>query len=341
MFNLNSIIRPNILALKAYSSARDEYKGSEGIFLDANENPYGSLNRYPDPNQLTLKSMLAERSAVKKENVFIGNGSDELIDLAFRIFCIPGKDKAFTFSPTYGMYNVSAAINDVELIESPLDSEFQINLNLALATINKNKPKLIFICSPNNPTGNTLRISDIESILNSTNGIVIIDEAYIDFSNSPSWLTRLNKFPNLIILQTFSKARGLASARIGIGYSTPEIIALLNKAKPPYNVSQLNQTAAIQSLNNEAQYQTNLKLIIAGKKQLELAFQQIRSIKKIYPSEANFILIKIDNAELVYNSLCNMNIITRNRSAIIANTLRISVGSKEENEELINALKTL
>ena len=341
MFDLKQIIRPNIAALKPYSSARDEYTGKEGIFLDANENPYGVLNRYPDPQQSELKRLLAQKNGVTSDNIFVGNGSDELIDLAFRIFCIPGIDCALTFTPTYGMYSVSAAINDVELLECPLTDMFQIDIDLALATIEKVEPKLIFICSPNNPTGNTLNADSIQEILRTSTGIVIVDEAYIDFSESNSWINFLSKYKNLIVSQTFSKARGLAAARVGIGYSSPEIISLMNKVKPPYNVSQLNQEAAIASLKNKADFLLNLRAIVSEKEKLNSAFQKIECITKVFPSEANFILIETKKSEYVFQSLIEKQIITRNRSNLIPNTIRISVGTPQENEKLISTLKSI
>ena len=341
MIDLKTIVRPNILCLEAYSSARDEYQGEDGIFLDANENPFGLLNRYPDPQQVELKTILAKKKGVQIENIFIGNGSDELIDLAFRIFCTPGIDRVLTFTPTYGMYAVSAAINDVELLECPLTDTFQIDIDLALATIEKVKPKLIFICSPNNPTGNTLDADSIQEILRAATGIVIIDEAYIDFSDSSSWTNVLNDFPNLIVSQTFSKAYGLAAARVGVGYASTQLISLFNRVKPPYNVSALNQDAATLCLQDEASFQKNLGLIKSEKIKLENAFQEIEIITKIYPSDANFILIELINATEIYQSLIAQKIITRNRSTLIANTIRVTVGSPEENQTLINALKTI
>lgn len=341
MIDLNKIVRPSILCLKAYSSARDEYQGEDGVFLDANENPFGLLNRYPDPQQVELKTILAKKKGVQIENIFIGNGSDELIDLAFRIFCTPGIDRVLTFTPTYGMYAVSAAINDVELLECSLTDAFQIDIDLALATIEKVKPKLIFICSPNNPTGNTLDADSIQEILRAATGIVIIDEAYIDFSDSPSWTEVLNGFPNLIVSQTFSKAYGLAAARVGVGYASTELISLFNRVKPPYNVSALNQGAAKLCLLDEESFQKNLGLIKSEKLKLENAFQEIAIITKIYPSDANFILIELINATEIYQSLIEQKIITRNRSTLITNTIRITVGSPEENQTLINALKTI
>ena len=245
MFDLDKLARENIKALKPYSSARDEFSGKEGVFLDANENPFGVLNRYPDPYQTELKSILATQKRLPTNQVFVGNGSDEIIDLLFRIFCNPSKDKALTFSPTYGMYDVSAAINDIELMKLPLADSFDIDLANTKEILKKEIIKLTFICSPNNPTGNVFRRETIEEILKSTQGIVVIDEAYIDFSETNSCIDLIDTYPNLLVIQTMSKARGLASARIGFAFSNERVIELLNKVKPPYNVSGLNQQAAI------------------------------------------------------------------------------------------------
>jgi histidinol-phosphate aminotransferase len=274
MFSLKNIVRKNILNLKGYSSARDEYSGVANVFLDANENPFGELNRYPDPQQKELKKSLSNLKNINTENIFIGNGSDEVIDLAFRIFCNPGEDKALTFSPTYGMYDVSADINNIDLVKIPLTDNFQINLKEVTPYLSDKNLKIIFICSPNNPTGNTIKTSDIENILNNFNGIVIIDEAYIDFSSSESWNTKIEQYPNLIVSQTFSKAWGLAAARVGVAYTNKNIISLFNKIKPPYNVSSLNQKAAINSLNNFELFEKNKKLILQEKKTI------IRDFKK-------------------------------------------------------------
>ncbi len=341
MVDLEKIVRKNILKLTPYSSARDEFSGNDGIFLDANENPFGSLNRYPDPYQKKLKQKLTELKSVPTENIFIGNGSDEVIDLAFSIFCNPGKDKALTFSPTYGMYDVSAAINDVELIKLSLNENFQIDLNEAKKQLTDSNLKLIFICSPNNPTGNLLNKKDIEYILKKFKGIVIIDEAYIDFSESKSWINKITEFPNLIVSQTFSKAWGLASARIGVAYASTKIIALYNKVKSPYNVSNLNQQAAIKAIDNYAFFEQNRNIILKEKQQLKKAFNDIECIHKVYPSDANFFLIEVSNANKIYNELVNQKIITRNRNNIINNCIRISVGTPKENKIVINALKNI
>ncbi|WP_435262300.1 histidinol-phosphate transaminase [Tenacibaculum sp. nBUS_03] len=341
MFNLEKIIRANIKELKGYSSARDEFSGTAEVFLDANENPFGTLNRYPDPKQFKVKKRLSRLKNVKSEQIFIGNGSDEVIDLAFRIFCEPGKDKALTFSPTYGMYDVSAAINNVELIKQPLLADFQINLNQLQPYLEMDEVKLIFICSPNNPTGNCFNDESIEYILENFNGMVIIDEAYIDFSSRESFITQLNKYPNLIISQTFSKAWGLAGVRVGVAYANFEVIDLYNKVKPPYNISTLNQNAVLESLNNTTQFEINKNIIIKEKENLVKELKKIKLVLNIFPTEANFILVEVTNADTIYINLVEQKIITRNRNTLVDNCIRITVGSAEENTKLINALKQL
>ena len=341
MFSLEKIVRKNIQKLKAYSSARDEFKGTAEVYLDANENPFGTLNRYPDPKQTKIKERLSAIKKVENNQIFIGNGSDEVIDLGFRIFCEPGKDKALTFSPTYGMYDVSASINDVELIKQPLVNDFQISLNQLQPYLDMEDVKIIFICSPNNPTGNCFEDETIQYILDNFNGMVIIDEAYIDFSTRDSYATQLANYPNLIVSQTFSKAWGLAGARVGVAYANSKVIDLYNKIKPPYNVSTLNQEAIIASLDNISLYETNKNTIINEKNRLMNEFKNIKLIKKIYPTEANFILIEVTDANAVYNTLVTKKIITRNRDSLVNNCLRITVGSKEENTQLITALKSI
>ena len=264
--DIKNLVRKNILSLKPYSSARDEFEGENGIFLDANENPFGELNRYPDPYQLKIKQRLSELNQIPSENIFLGNGSDEVIDLAFRIFCEPKKDKVLTFSPTYGMYEVSANINDVELINLELNKDFQIDLETLKPYFEDENLKIIFICSPNNPTGNSIK--NIKYILENFNGIVFIDEAYIDFSPEESFRNQIKNYPNLIVSQTFSKAWGMASVRVGIAYASEEIIKFYNKVKPPYNISQLNQDAILNTLNDEKinQVSENIKIILEEKK---------------------------------------------------------------------------
>ena len=341
MFDLNTIIRENIKSLKPYSSARDEFSGKEGIFLDANENPFGKLNRYPDPYQTKLKSILADQKGVSASQIFVSNGSDEVIDLLYRIFCNPGKDKALTFSPTYGMYDVSAAINDVALIKLPLTDSFEIDLTKSKEIIGNEIVKLLFICSPNNPTGNAFPRETIEQFLRVSNGIVVVDEAYIDFSKTASMIDLIETYPNLVVTQTMSKARGLASARVGYAFADTRIIELLNKVKPPYNVSSLNQQAAIDALEDNELFESNVKLILSQRKELEKKLSELNSVLRIYPSQANFLLVEFNDAESIYKALVDRKIIVRNRTKIINNCIRITVGTPVENNKLLNELKQI
>jgi len=334
-----NLVRKNIISLKPYSSARDEFSGSDGVFLDANENPFGELNRYPDPHQKELKAKLSEIKSVPASNIFVGNGSDEVIDLTFRIFCNPGKDKALTFTPTYGMYEVSAEINEVELIKVPLTSEFQIDFNALENYLSDENLKLIFICSPNNPTANSLE--NIEKVLQKFNGIVIVDEAYIDFSKASSFLTKIDQYPNLIVMQTFSKAWGLAAARVGMAYSNDLIISFYNKVKPPYNVSEPNQKAALKALEDKARFEKRKSIILEQRTWLQNQLTGLAVVIKIYPSDANFLLVEMTDANRIYNELVNQRVITRNRHSVVQNCIRITVGSPEENKILVNALKRL
>lgn len=339
--DIQNLVRKNILNLKPYSSARDEFEGENGIFLDANENPFGELNRYPDPYQRKIKQKLSELNQIPVDNIFLGNGSDEVIDLAFRIFCEPGKDKVLTFSPTYGMYEVSANINDVELINLDLNDDFQIDLETLKPYLQDKNLKIIFICSPNNPTGNSIK--NIEYILENFDGIVFIDEAYIDFSPEQSFRNQIKNYPNLIVSQTFSKAWGMASVRVGIAYASEEIIKFCNKTKPPYNISQLNQNAVLETLKEENinQVSENIKLILNEKKLLIESLEHLSLVKKIFPSDANFILVEVENADEIYRKLVDENVIVRNRNSVIKNCLRITVGSPEENLKLIETLKSI
>ena len=341
MFELKKIVRKNILNLQPYSSARDEFTGKEGIFLDANENPFGKLNRYPDPYQQELKSILAEQKGVMQNQILVGNGSDEVIDLLFRVFCNPGQDKALTFSPTYGMYDVSAAINDVELVKLPLTETFQIDVEAAVNEIQKQDAKLTFVCSPNNPTGNAFPRKDVEQLLKNTLGIVVVDEAYIDFSETESMLELINAYPNLVVTQTMSKARGLAAARVGFAFANEEIITLINKVKPPYNVSGLNQQAAFDALTINELYESNVKIIIAQREELKQKLSDLDSVVKIYPTDANFLLVEFKNANDIYQELINRKIIVRNRTKVVENCIRISVGTPVENNQLITELKQI
>ncbi len=341
MVDLNKLVRENVLKLTPYSSARDEFSGKTGIFMDANENPYGELNRYPDPYQQELKKKISEIKGINPENIFLGNGSDEIIDLCLRIFCNPGTDKILTFTPTYGMYEVSAAINDVNVIRIPLDENFQIDVQKAVTHFTDNRLKIIFICSPNNPTSNSMNLKDVELLISRFNGILIIDEAYIDFSGKPSFLQLIDKYPNLIVMQTFSKAFGMAAARVGMAFTGKEIISLFNKMKPPYNISSINQAAILKKLENIEEYKNEVSKIVNERKRLTELLVKIAFIEKVYPSDANFLLVKVKDANKIYNILVDNNIIVRNRSSVIENCLRITVGKKSENDKLIDALKVM
>ncbi len=333
--NIENIIRPNILALKPYSSARDEFKGKSGIFLDANENPFGTLNRYPDPYQKSLKEKLSSLKNIAANSIFIGNGSDEVIDLTFRIFCNPGTDKVIVCPPTYGMYEVSANINDVALMSIPLDESFQLNIEEILST----EAKMIFLCSPNNPSGNSL--DNIEKIIQNFNGIVFVDEAYIDFSSRESLLSKVNDYPNLIVSQTLSKAWGVAAIRIGIAYASEAIIGYFNKVKPPYNVSQLNQFEALKTLENTSVFNENKNTIISQRGWLQEQISNLDYIEKIYPTNSNFLLVKTKDANSIYQKLIENQIVVRNRHSVVENCLRITVGTPDENTKLVEFLKNI
>jgi histidinol-phosphate aminotransferase len=341
MVNINELVRENVRNLKPYSCARDEFKGSTGVFMDANENPYGNLNRYPDPLQQELKGLVSGLRGIGMENIFLGNGSDEAIDLCYRIFCNSGKDKALLFTPTYGMYEVSAAVNDIEIVKIALNDSFQIDMERAKPMLSDKTLKLIFICSPNNPTGNSMNHSDVEELIASFNGIVVIDEAYIDFSTKPSFLPLIAKYPNLIVMQTFSKAFGLAAARIGMAFADQSIIHYFNKLKYPYNISTINQKAVIAKLGKRKKTLDEVRNIISEKERLVKVFGKMSIIKKVFPSDANFILVKVQDADLIYNILIKRGIVVRNRSSVADNCLRITIGTRTENNILINALKSI
>lgn len=334
MKSIQHLVRPNILKLKPYSSARDEFSGKEGVFLDANENPFGNLNRYPDPYQKPLKEKLSKIKNLSSNQIFIGNGSDEVIDILYRIFCNPAKDKVIICPPTYGMYEVSANINDVEILKIPLNKNFQMNLT---EIEQDSDAKLLFLCSPNNPTGNTL--THIEKVLSFFKGIVVVDEAYIDFSSTPSFIEKINIYSNLVVMQTFSKAWGLAGARVGIAYSNPEIIALMNKVKPPYNVSKLNQEAALKALENEALFLKQKNEILKQKVWMKNALSELTFVQKIFPSDANFLLLEVANANELYQYLIEKKVIVRNRNSVVKNCIRITIGSETENKLLIKEMK--
>lgn len=337
---ISELVRSNIKTLKPYSSARDEFSGAEGVFLDANENPFGELNRYPDPYQNKLKQIFGEISKIPVNQLFVGNGSDEVIDVLFRTFCEPGKDKAVTFSPTYGMYQVSADINNIELMNIPLTDSFEIDLDVFKNSIDSDV-KLVFLCSPNNPTGNAVSNDTIRAILDSFNGIVTVDEAYADFNSGDSAIELINEYPNLIVSQTMSKAWGLAAARVGFAITSEEVISYMNKIKPPYNVSALNQKAAIEALKDKEGFDQRLKTILEEKENLRAALSHLTKVSKIYPSDTNFLLVEFEDANKTYNELVDRKVIVRNRNAYVKNCIRITVGSQEENKILMNALKEL
>jgi histidinol-phosphate aminotransferase len=341
MFDLEKLVRPNVKKLTPYSCARDEFQGKADIFLDANENPFGHLNRYPDPYQRELKAAISKIKGVSVDKIFLGNGSDEIIDLCFRIFCNPGTDKALAFSPSYGMYEVSASVNDVEIIRIPLNDRFLINYIDVKACYSDKKLKLIMICSPNNPTGNCMERNVIEKIISEFSGIILLDEAYIDFADLPSMKEAITRYPNLIVMQTFSKAFGLASVRVGMAFTNPEIVRYFNKMKPPYNISTLNQKAVLRKLAGIEDYKTQVAKIREERARLSEEFAKLSLVVKVYPSDANFILIMVENAGLIYNYLVEKGIIIRNRSSVINNCLRITVGTKSENNKLLQALKIL
>ena len=346
-FVLNDIVRNNIKLLKPYSSARHEYNGRAEIFLDANENSYGSplpinYNRYPDPLQWQLKFAIAKIKGVPAENIFVGNGSDEAIDIAFRIFCEPKIDNVIICPPTYGMYDVSAQINNVPTKKVRLLNNFQLDVNNILEASDQNT-KLIFICSPNNPTGNNMNRKDIEMLLNNFSGIVVIDEAYINFSRQKSFIAELLEYPNLIVLQTLSKAWGLASLRIGLAYASIDIIDLFNKVKPPYNINEASQNLAIEALKGNHQVNTWIKQTVSERNSLVQKFSKLPFILKIFESDANFILVKVKDSAKIYNLLNSKGIVVRNRSNEIMceNCLRITVGTPEENSKLLDVLNTI
>ena len=345
-FNLDTIIRPNVKAMKAYSSARDEFKdiNDDFVFLDANENPFNNgLNRYPDPLQRNVKSILSEIKNFPAKQILLGNGSDEVLDLIFRAFCEPNQDNVIAISPSYGMYSVLANLNSVEYRKSLLnDEDFQPNIEDIFSKVDENT-KMIFLCSPNNPTGEIIKREAILEIVNRFNGLVIIDEAYIDFATEPSWIEEIKNYTNVIVTQTLSKAVGLAGIRLGSLYASQEIVAVLNKIKPPYNINQLTQLKAIEILCDYEKVVAATNTIIQQKEVLEHALTEVSFVEKIYPSDANFILIKVDNANERYDQLVEKGIVIRNRNNddLCENCLRITVGTEEENQKLIQTLKTI
>lgn len=345
VININKLVRPNILALKAYSSARDEFtaEGSKMVFLDANENPNETgINRYPDPQQKKLKAKISEIKNINSYNILLGNGSDEVLDLIYRAFCEPGKDNIITLPPTYGMYDVLAGINNVESRAVLLTEDFQPDVKEIFKNVDQNT-KLIFLCSPNNPTGNSFSRKKIAEILEKFEGLVVIDEAYIDFAEEASWIKDLEKYPNLIITQTLSKAFGMAGIRLGICYASEEIIAILNKIKPPYNINELTQNRAQYRLQNLPEVNREIADLLIERELLSKVLLEVSFIRKIYKSDANFLLVKVDDALKRYNQLLEKGVVIRNRSTqpLCENTLRFTIGTKEENLKLIKVLKSL
>lgn len=345
LFNLNDLVRPNIAQLTPYSSARDEYSGEAKVFLDANENSLGSplpkwYNRYPDPHQVAVKNKLAVVKGITEEHIFLGNGSDECIDLLYRSFCVPSKDNVIICPPTYGMYEVSAQINDIKLKKIPLLPNFQLNLIEIEQAIDSNT-KLIWICSPNNPTGNSINRLDIETILNNFKGIVVIDEAYINFSKQKSFVQELTEYPNLVVLQTFSKAWGLAGLRLGMAFASTAIVEVLNRVKPPYNINQSTQELALKALEEVGQVNDMIRLLVDMRDALADVFQLMPTVQEVYPSDANFLLVKINEARKVYEFLLTKGIVLRDRSNVqlCNDCLRITVGSEQDNTILVEAME--
>lgn len=341
MNRTDQLVRPNVRALVPYSSARDEYEGKEGIFLDANESPFGPLNRYPDPRQRELRAAVSRLKGIAEENIFLGNGSDEVIDLCYRIFCNPGTDRALIFPPTYGMYQVSAAVNDVEVIKVPLDENFDIDIPAVTPLLEDEHLKLIFICSPNNPTGNCMDSGRIEFIIRNFHGIVVLDEAYADFSGRPSYLEKSGVYDNLIVMQTFSKALGMAAARIGMAFAAPDVLKYFFRMKPPYNISTLNQEAALEKLKDIKPIAVQAETLVTERRRLAEKLVSIPVVEKVFPSDANFLLVRVRDADYIYNKLIENNIIVRNRSREVSGCLRITTGTRSENDRLLDELNKI
>ncbi len=343
--NITQLLRTNIRQLQPYTSARDEFTDASAgmIFMDANENPFRSeVNRYPDPQQIKLKAQLSVIKNISPKQILLGNGSDEVLDLIFRVFCEPNQDNVITLPPTYGMYGVLAKINAVENRTVLLDNNFQPDVNAIRNAIDANT-KLLFICSPNNPTANNIDAENIKTLIKTFKGLVVIDEAYIDFSSQKSWLSVLDEFPNLIVTQTLSKAYGMAGIRLGICYASEAIISVLNTIKPPYNINQLTQNAAMVRLSEMNKIDAEINLIIEERHRLAMRLKAIPIIKVVYPSAANFILVKVDDANKRYQQLIAKGIVVRNRThePLCRNCLRFTIGTPNENNQLINTLKTL
>lgn len=347
MFDLDRLLRDNIRKLVPYSSARDEFKGEAQVFLDANENSLGSpltrwYNRYPDPHQWKVKEAISKIKGIGPQHIFLGNGSDECIDLLYRAFCVPGKDNVIINPPTYGMYEVSANINDVEVRRAVLLDDFQMDL-VHLENLVDDNTRMIWICSPNNPTANSMNRQDIEIVLNNFPGLVIVDEAYINFSRHKSFIQELSDYPNLVVLQTMSKAWGLAGLRIGMAFASEAIIDVYNKVKPPYNISQVNQELALKALEEVGQVNDMIRHLVTMREKLAGDLAGLPLVLTVYPSDANFLLVKVENARGVYEKLLADGIVVRDRSKVVLceDCLRITVGTEKENVEVVEALRNL
>lgn len=344
MFSLENLVRKNIKNLTPYSSARDEFSGTAQVYLDANENSLGTplsqlYNRYPDPHQHQLKQAISKVKGVPPQHIFLGNGSDECIDVLFRCFCEPLKDNIIICPPTYGMYEVSANINDIEIRKAPLTENFQLDL-IHIENLVDEHTKLIWICSPNNPTGNAFHRHDIETVLNNFNGIVVIDEAYINFSRQRSFIQELTEYPNLVVMQTFSKAWGMAALRLGMAFASTDIIDLMNKVKPPYNINQSTQTLALEALQNISEVNSMIQELVNMRNALSDVLMQMPGVVHVYPTDANFLLVKVHDARNIYEELLKQGIVVRDRSNVklCEDCLRITVGTEEENTLLVDAL---
>ncbi len=338
--NVQQLIRNNVAQITPYSSARDDFSDKAEVWLDANENPFASgFNRYPDPWQRKLKAAVAEVKKVPVDNIFIGNGSDEVLDLLFRAFCEPRLHNVVTLRPSYGMYKVLAGINDVQCREADLNADFSLDAERVLKLTDR-QTRLILLCSPNNPTGNAFDLEAVETILLNTHALVVLDEAYADFSDKPGWLGKLSLFPNLVVVQTLSKAWGMAALRLGLGFAGRDVITVLNRIKPPYNVNSLSQQEAVKRLQNPQKTKEWLEIIRSEKEKMEQALKVMPGVKKVFPSDANFLLVEIKNATEVYKKLLRSGLVVRNRSGMLhcASCLRITIGKPEENERLLQAL---
>ena len=351
MIAIDQLVRDNIKTLHPYTSAREQFMDYGLTLLDANENAWGSigmedknqmLNRYPDPHQRAIKKQLAQEKGHPEDGIFLGNGSDEVIDLLIRIFCEPGKDEIVTTTPTYGMYKVSAAINNVSVKEVPLSEFFELNADQMLKVVNANS-KIIFLCSPNNPTGNLLGKSQVQKLLDQFDGILVIDEAYIDFAKDPGFIGQCTEHPNLVVIQTFSKVWGLAGIRLGVGYTSSEVLYYLNRVKPPYNVNQLTQKQALAAIENAHEIKMVVAKVQNGREWLQKQLSQLKSVENVYPSDANFLLVKMKEATVVFDALVDHQVVVRDRSRVqlCEECLRITVGTEEENQKLLDILKTI